>query len=273
MIPLLRTSSLLAFAALFSCIAASTCFAAPPQSAASFGEAACEGSYKRHVQGICSNGRDAIYWSWTEALVKTDLQGHILKSVPAADHHGDLCFHDGKVYVAVNLGKFNQPAGKADSWVFVYDADTLAELSRHPVPEAVHGAGGMSWKDGHFFIIGGLPPDGKENYVYEYDGKFTFIRRHVVDSGYTLMGIQTVEYTNGTWWFGCYGKPPVLVRADENFKVTGKWEFNAAVGIIALPDGRFLIAENKAYKDKKNTARVRFAHADAQKGLVLESGK
>lgn len=270
-----HVSSLLAltFTFLFSRTTASTCCAAPPQSAPNFGEAACEGSYKRHVQGICTNGKDALYWSWTESLVKTDLQGRILKSVPAADHHGDLTYHDGKIYVAVNLGKFNQPAGKADSWVFVYDAESLKELSRHPVQEAVHGAGGMTWREGHFFIAGGLPADGKENYVYEYDAEFKFVKRHVLDSGYTLMGIQTVEYTNGTWWFGCYGKPPVLLRADENFKVTGKWEFNAAVGIIALSDGRFLIAENKVDKEQMNTARVRFAHADADKGLVLDSEK
>jgi hypothetical protein len=248
------------------CFTVCTAFAAPPPSA--FREASCEGSYPRHVQGICTNGKDAIYWSWTESLVKTDVDGRILKSVPAPNHQGDLCYHDGKVYVAVNLGKFNQPAGKADSWVFVYDADTLAELSRHPVQQAVHGAGGMAWKDERFFIVGGLPPDGKENYVYEYDEKFTFLKRHILDSGYTLMGIQTVEYTQGAWWFGCYGKPPVLLRADEDFKVTGEWNFNAAVGIAALPDGRFLIAENKVDASKKNTARVRFFRADAEKGLV-----
>jgi hypothetical protein len=128
----------------------------------------------------------------------------------------------------------------------------------------------MAWKDGHFFIVGGLPADGTENYVYEYDAKFTFLRRHVLDSGYTLMGIQTVEYANGAWWFGCYGKPPVLLRADDNFKMTGKWETNAAVGMAALPDGSILLAENKADKDKKNTARVRLARTDAEKGMVLK---
>jgi hypothetical protein len=263
----LRTACLL-LAASF-CVGA---FAAPPAPVA-FHEAACEGVYPRHVQGICTNGKDAIYWSWTEALVKTDLDGHILKSVPAADHHGDLCHHEGKIYVAVNLGKFNLPVGKADSWVFVYDAGTLAELSRHAVPEAVHGAGGMAWKDGHFFVVGGLPEDGTENYVYEYDAKFAFVRRHVLDSGYTRMGVQTVEYANGAWWFGCYGKPPVLVRADNNFKCTGKWEFNAAVGMATLPDGSILLGENTADKEKKNTARVRLARTDAEKGLVLEPVK
>lgn len=231
----------------------------------------CEGSYPRHVQGVCTNGQDALYWSWTESLVKTDLQGKILKKAAAPDHQGDLCHHDGKLYVAVNLGKFNQPAGKADSWVFVYDADTLAELSRHPVPELVHGAGGMAYHDGKFIIIGGLPPGTGENYAYEYDASLKFIRRYTLASGYTLMGIQTVEYAEGAWWFGCYGKPAVVLRADEQFRITGKWEFNAAVGIVHLSGARFLIAENKASQEAGNTALLRPAQVNKDKGLVFES--
>ena len=79
-----------------------------------FHPTACEGAYPRHVQGICTNGKDAIFWCWTDALVKTDADGRVLKKVPVADHHGDLCFHRGRVYVATNLGKFNRPAGEAD---------------------------------------------------------------------------------------------------------------------------------------------------------------
>src|ERR1017187_4275277 len=128
----------------------------------------CEGVYPGHLQGICTDERDAIYWSWTDTLVKTDGRGHVLKQVKVAKHHGDLCFHDGKVYVAVNLGQFNLPAGHADSWVFVYDADTLAELGRHRVPEVMHGAGGIGYHEGRFIVIGGLPVGVKENYLYEY---------------------------------------------------------------------------------------------------------
>jgi hypothetical protein len=114
------------------------------QAAAPFQPVACEGAYPKHLQGVCTNGKDAIYWSWTDAIVKTGLDGRIQKKVPAPSHQGDLCHHDGKVYVAVNLGKFNEPAGQADSWVFVFHGNTLEELSRHAVPELVHGAGGMA---------------------------------------------------------------------------------------------------------------------------------
>ena len=231
---------------------------------------ACEGSYPRHLQGVCTNQRDAIYWCWTDALVKTDAQGRILKQVPVANHHGDLCYHAGRVYVATNLGKFNRPAGEADSWVYVYDGETLAEITRHAVPEVVHGAGGMAHHDGKFIIVGGLPPGVNENYLYEYDESFKFQKRHILASGYTLMGIQTAAYADGAWWFGCYGKPHVLMRADEKFQYTGKWEFSASVGIVSLDRGRFLIGQNTVVKDKGNQAKLVIARADEKAGMVLE---
>lgn len=241
-----------------------------------FQPVACEGTYPRHLQGLCTNRKDAIYWSWTDALVKTDAQGRILKKVPVANHHGDLCYHAGRVYVATNLGKFNRPAGEADSWVYVYDGDTLAELAKHLVPELVHGAGGMAFHNGKFIIVGGLPPGVNENYAYEYDESFKFLKRHVIASGYTLMGIQTVTYADGAWWFGCYGKPMVLLRADENFAFTNKWEFNASVGIEPLGKSRFIIAQNKGIKGddgkvKANEARIVIARTDEKAGMIIEN--
>jgi hypothetical protein len=225
-----------------------------------FHATACEGAYPRHLQGICTDGKGSIYWCWTDALVKTDLNGHVLKKVPVANHHGDLCYHDSRVYVATNLGKFNLPASAADSWVYVYDADTLAELAKHRLPELVHGAGGMEHHDGKFIVIGGLPPGVNENYLY---------------GGYTLMGIQTVAYANGAWWFGCYGKPAVLLRADKKFQFTGKWEFNASVGIAPISGGRFLMAQNTSIKGddgktKANQSRVVIARPDEKAGLVID---
>jgi len=72
-----------------------------------FHATACEGTYPRHLQGICTDGRNSIYWCFTEALVKTDRNGLLIKKVPVASHHGDLGYHDGRVFVATNLGKFN----------------------------------------------------------------------------------------------------------------------------------------------------------------------
>lgn len=234
-----------------------------------FQNATCEGAYRWHLQGICTDERGAIYWSWTDALVKTDLHGRVLKHLPAVRHYGDLCFHEGKIFVAVNFGEFNKPAGHADSWVYVYDADNLAELARYPVREVVHGAGGIAYHDGKFIVVGGLPEGVDKNYLYEYDERFKFRKRRVLASGYTLMGIQTVTWANGSWWFGCYGNPRTLLRADANFRLTGKWDFDASLGIVGLPDGRFLIGQSTATKGVGHKGRVLVAREDNEKGMVF----
>ena len=113
----------------------------------------CEGDYEFHLQGVARDENKHLYWSFTTELVKTDAVGKLITKVDVADHHGDLTYWEGKVYVAVNLGEFNEPAGKADSWVYVYDAETLVEVSRHWIPEVVHGAGGMAFKDGTFYVV------------------------------------------------------------------------------------------------------------------------
>jgi len=139
------------------------------------------------------------------------------------------------------------------------------------VPELVHSAGGMAYHDGKFIVVGGLPKDASENYLYEYDEAFKFRTRHVLASGYTLMGIQTASFATGAWWFGCYGKPTILLRADSQYHLTGKSEFNASVGIVPLDGGRFLVGQNTVVKGKGNQGRVVIARADDKAGLVIEN--
>lgn len=245
--------------------------ASAEERARAFRPVECEGTYAKHLQGISTNDRDAIYWSFTVSLVKTDLDGKVLHQVEVADHHGDLCYHDGKVYVAVNLGKFNQPAGAADSWVYVYDADTLDEVTRHETQEVVHGAGGIAYHDGKFIVVGGLPGGIDENYLYEYDESFAFKQRHVLPSGPTLLGIQTAAYAQGHWWFGCYGRPQPMLKADESFQLVGKYEFECALGITGLPDGRFLIARGPCERNVGCRGEVLLGEVDDDGGLRLLS--
>jgi len=238
---------------------------------AAFHAVQCEGTYRHHLQGIATNGTDAVYWSFTTALVKTDTHGKVLEQVPVANHHGDLCHLDGKLYVAVNLGKFNDPKGNADSWVYVYDAHDLSFLEKHETQEVFHGAGGIAARGRHFFVVGGLPEGIEENYVYEYDGAFTFVKKHVVKSGNTLMGIQTAAFANGCWWFGCYGKPRILLKTDDSFSLLGRYEYDASLGIVGLPNGRFLVARGPCQPQKGCAGSVLVADADDEKGLVIET--
>jgi enterochelin esterase-like enzyme len=224
--------------------------------------------YPKHLQGIGCDGH-SLFWSFTTTLVKSDLQGTVLKSVPVADHHGDLCVHDGKVFVAVNLGKFNDPAGHADSWVFAYDAASLKELARYPVPEVFHGAGGIGVHNGNFFIVGGLPETVPENYVYEYDARFTFQRKHTIASGHTELGIQTAAFAHGRWYFGCYGKPQQLLITDTDFRLLGRYPWDCSLGIEALPGGRLLSASGLCSGTAGCTGKIRTAIPDEQTGLKL----
>ncbi len=217
--------------AVLLCFSASVCFAEK-------NGIVCEGDYNGHVQGIVSDG-SYIYWSWTSQLAKTDMTGKVLKVIDVCWHHGDLCLHDGKLYVAVNQGKFNQEA-KAKNDVYVYNAADLTYITKYPVPELRHGAGGMDWYDGHFYVVGGLPKGYEHNFVYKYDEQFRFIDRYVIPSGYTKLGIQTACFAKDTWFFGTYSGTTLICSADLKYK--GFSRAHTSLGLTYLPDGRFLYA-------------------------------
>jgi hypothetical protein len=239
--------------------------------ATKFQPVACEGSYPRHLQGVCIDEDGAIFWSFTTKLVKTDRDGEPLKKIDVASHHGDLCCRDGKVYVAVNLGKFNDPQGNADSWVYVYDADDLSLLAKYPTPEVTYGAGGVAQRDGRFLVVGGLPSGVEENYAYEYDNQFRFIRKHALPSGHTHLGIQTAAFADGHWWFGCYGSPQILLKADADLQHVERFQFNCSLGIVPLGDGRFLVARGKCLPKTGCSGKLIPAAADPKRGLVVKN--
>lgn len=228
----------------------------------------CEGKYPKHLQGVCVDD-DSIYWCFTTELVKTDRSGKRLKQIPVADHHGDLCLHAGKLYVAVNLGQFNDPLGNANSWVYVYDAETLQELARHETQEVFHGAGGIGVKGDRFYVVGGLPEGEQENFIYEYDAEWKFVQKHVLKSGHTDLGIQTATFAHDRWWFGCYGKPQILLVADPDFNMRGRYEFDCSLGIAGLPESQLLVATGKCEKDQGCSGTVGFAVPNETRGLKM----
>lgn len=263
------------FATIMCCALFAICCqhqASGDQPVAAFRDVECEGNYAHHLQGICVDNQ-SIYWSFTTQLVKTDLSGKKLKQIPVVNHHGDLCFHEGKIYVAVNLGKFNDPEGNADSWVYVYNADDLSLISKHETQEVFHGAGGIGIQEGHFFVVGGLPNGVQENYVYEYDPEFKFIKKHIIDSGHTLLGIQTATFANQRWWFGCYGDPAILLVTDASFKMIGRFEFNCSLGIEGLADGRLLSASGSCNKETGCRGSAKIATGSDVHGIQYAADK
>ena len=232
-----------------------------------FGEVTCRGDFQHHLQGVCIDDKSAIYWSFTTQLVKTDRSGQILEQRAVSNHHGDLCFANGRVYVAVNLGKFNDPEGNADSWVYVYDPKTLKLLHRHQTQQVFHGAGGIGTRGGRFYVVGGLPTGIQDNYIYEYDEQFQFVKKHIVPSGWTQLGIQTATFHQGSWWLGCYGTPKILLRTDKDFKLIGRYEFDCSLGIVGISNERMLFASGPRTADGRCLGKLHPARPDADRGL------
>ena len=232
----------------------------------------CEGDYGGHLQGVATDG-ESIYWSFTVAVVKTDLAGKILASRQAPSHQGDLCYKDGVVYVAVNLGKFNTET-RGVSQVTAYDAKTLEPLKTIPLPEMPHGAGGMTWKGDKFYIIGGLPLKHEKNYVYEYTSDFTFVKRHDLDTGFTWMGIQTAAHEDNTFYFGIYGSkgdPSGVLACPDDLSSYTRYTGAGSVGIIKLDGAYYLGGTGRDKATKRNTGHLvrQKAFPDPKKAFSL----
>jgi hypothetical protein len=231
----------------------------------------CEGHYPAHLQGICLDQQGNIYWSFTTWLVKTDAQGKLINKIPVANHHGDCCYDDGRVYVAVNLGNFNDPVGNADSWVYVYEAEDLKEIAKHEVQQVKYGAGGIASHNGRFIVVGGLPETIDENYLYEFNRDFKFIKKHILASGHTHLGIQGATFHNNQWWFACYGTQ--LLRTTADFDMIGRYTFECGLGIVTLDDARLYIARGKCQKPDGCNGHLLQATPDPKLGLIITKAK
>ena len=233
----------------------------------------CEGTYTAHLQGIDSDGT-FIYWSFTNCIVKTDMEGKIILKVDALTHSGDPCLLNGKLYVPVNRGKFNKPKGASKDFIHVYDAETLKLLKTVPAPECDHGAGAMAAYNGHLWLTGGLPDDGPSNIILEYTEELEFVKRHE-SPGHTKMGIQILKRIEGKWWFGVYDKPGCVI-CDDEFNVISKPEGpKSSVGMVQLKDGTVLLAKTKGTPIPDNpkrrtwTGTISTAKYDPEKKILV----
>jgi hypothetical protein len=237
-----------------------------------------------HLQGLTTNGSSAIYWSFTNKIVKTDGAGNTLQVVDVIDHHGDATFvstgpSGGRLYVAVNdrvtspPGQFNvlNPNNPGRQWIYEYDSD-LTYITRHAVPEVIYGAGGIAYHAGKFLIVGGLPTNETRNYVYEYDASFNHLATRTLETGYTDRGIQTAEFAEGHWWFGTYqreGGVRQLFKFNESLNQFSQYSFEASLGIASVADGHFLIGTNRSLANGNIIGRVSLAVTDDTSGLKI----
>ena len=216
----------------------------------------CQKTYPQHLQGFDCDA-NFIYWSFSDMLVKTDWQGKEIKAVKVPYHHGDMCLKDNRIYVAVNFGRFNDPAGNAKNFIYVYDANDLKKVAEYKVDEVKYGAGAITPTENGFMVAGGLPPDPANypaNLLYEYDKDFKFIGCIKV-APWTLSGVQVIYKAPGGWLLA--GHRNRVIVCDNNFKFLSDEGYNATHGIMRHPvTGKFYRAVSVLAKDKGWQATV-----------------
>ena len=212
----------------------------------------CEGEYAGHLQGTDARGTN-IWWSFTSKIVRTDLSGKVLASCDAPNHQGDLCVKGDTLYVAVNRGRFNTE-DKGLSFVYSFDAVTL-ESKKIWKLDMPYGAGGITWKDDRFYVVGGLPPTQRCNYVHEYDTSFNLVKRHVLNTEYTVLGIQTAAFLDGEFLLGIYGgngNPRGVLRCSADFSSIRRYNGGGSVGFAKI-DSRLYTATTPSVKEGRQT--------------------
>ena len=184
-----------------------------------------------HMQGFTS-GNGYMYWSFTDTLVKTTLDGIMRCQVEIhGGHLGDCEYHDGKIYVSY-MG--NALPGHAwEDWtafkIYVFDAEDLHVIEIIDLdicyeyqkitctPEDTRGFQGIDGvaiapdpKTGEekMFVACALYTDEKySNQIilqFTLDGKYE--TEYYIPTGNTVYGIQNLDYDadNKEFWFTTY---------------------------------------------------------------------
>lgn len=195
------------------------------------------GLFKGHLQGIdIDNGK--IYWSQTFNLFRSDADGNIERAVDVEYHHGDICIANGKLYCAVNKGKFNQnpKENKAKNFVYVYDLN-LKCIQIIPINNMPEGLGAIEYHNGKFYLGGGCYIEEKTFKIFQFSEDFKFEKIYEIPVGNSLLGVQTLARAHGKFWLGCYtvkGDDYHLWEADDNFNIIKKHKARGDVGLAEV---------------------------------------
>jgi len=198
--------------------------------------------YAGHLQGL-SCDENAIYWSFTDRILKTDWNGKEIAEVPIDSHSGDCCLVNGKLYFSVLLRDRKKVAQKGgNSWIYVMSTD-LKLLKTIPVPEAKN-PDGITWLDGTFYIASDVVGHDlhSSNPIICYDENFKFKKRYILKTGAdTRYGVQTMTTYKDQLLISNYSsKPTFLISKDCN--VLKQFTIDGSTGIHPVPEK---IAEGK----------------------------
>lgn len=231
------------------------------------GEVCLEGEYDGHLQDVWYDpSGKVIYWAHTQDLLKTDLEGHIIKHVRVDGHHAGIELRDGRLFVAV-CEMQSKTKGKTtpNSRVSIgeYDAVTLALIKMH-VTDINDRSGSLAMLEDGSFVVGCLRPQDislSQVRFHHIGSDYRLISSHVLDNVPVLLGIEVIKYHDGELWLcfnGCdKNRKPLgfdCLRLGGNFKEIWRGKLTGSCGLVFENGKKWLGWTHRVDpKDKKNS--------------------
>ena len=262
-----------------------------------------------HLQGFAVDKEsDRMYWSFTETLVKTDLEGSKLGQVGLSDGHlGDVACYNGKIYGTM-LGA-PLPGHAWNDWtgfyLMVFDTDLnllekvdLPEFQRwyDSVGDPTANPYGINGLDGvtvgldpngepKLMIAAGIQDDEKNTHQvivqYSLDGNYTYEACYVMEIGSSPFGVQnlTYDWDTGHYWMSTYGAEKsyhaqeCLFEVDRDLTtVLSRWNYSTAYGLESMGGGLFWTSGDSGPNGNK-TGSAFLCQYNAKSGMSPYTGQ
>jgi hypothetical protein len=204
-----------------------------------------------HTQGMCVTSNN-VYMTLHKGIYKFDWYGRLLARVEAPPHQGDICWWNGRLYVAMCVPDNVPKRGR----IYVFDES----LSLVKIGEFEKPADGIVCLDGVLYVgLGPVrdPSTGKPKLRGNWFGKFDaetlepLCEPFVVDHGYDVSaGVQNLATDGERIYMSVYTPEedyPCFFVMDKDLKVLSAHVFGWRHGFDVIGGG-------------KNGA-VRFVHA------------
>lgn len=223
-----------------------------------FGAVDCGGAWRGELRGLDVDHGGAIYWSFTQDLVRSDAVGRVVCSVAIEGGIGDLCVQDGKVY-ALGL----DASGMGADRVLVRDARTLEAIGEHVLlgERGMNGAArAITWQGGRFWVVGGEPLA-----VHVFDEGFRQVSRRELANA--PEGLRVACFGDQRFWFGGASGTRSVLCTDAALQPWATVPGDVAHGIASISGGRFLVGASMPLGDGRFAGKAHVAEASPSGGL------
>ncbi len=239
-----------------------------------------------HLQGFTTDN-EFVYWSFTDSLVKTNLNNTVIAQVPVLGGHlGDIDYYGGKIYASLMGNALRgEPWGQWTSFhIDVFDCDTLAlekMIRLDPcykmhanIPEnhGFRGIDGVAVKSGadgrpELWVAAALEtaPEYDKQMLMHFNLDGELIEIKYFKTGNTTFGIQNLDYEDdtGLFWFTTYGGHKEFQTNTGLFSVRAETEEVISEHDIMIPYGFHAYGKGKylvSFQTGRNGNRQGYAY-------------